>query len=362
MVLDRRVTLRCLTDDLVSDWADAAHHRAVKTVRELVSQCLVEEIPQSQIAHYLRSIPRLNALDHPLVRRFDNAFGPDYDPTSTESISGLTSPHWWKQKTQQWRGAATDHSIVGSDSVWLCAAGIRRDGDTSDFYTAFMRGIARTGPEPYLPTAEDSLVGEIDEKITAIDTWKMQIHCSALALLAEGRGKFSETFNLQFPGPSRGSNKRSIGELSMSIEAVDIDGEELCEVFLVAKILDQSQVKAVDVACQIARAALQSNAEEWHATTYIEDAYAFSALISPSSLVHAETLSREGNLPKDSQPGDLRLGIRAHYTRKHGIVSAQVDGSPVESLCGYWFVPIKDHENLETCNECSKRHSQLNMT
>lgn len=360
MVLDRRVTLRCMTDDLVSGWADAAQWRVVKIVRELAIQHSAKEIPKSKIAHYLRQIPRFNTLDHPLIQHFDGAFGPDYDATSTESISGLTKPHWWKQKTQQWRGAATDHSMVGADSVWLCAAGTRRDGDGGDFYKAFMRNVGRTGPTPYLPTTEDHLIGEIDEKITAFDAWKLQIHCSALALLAEGCLKSDETHSIQFTGPSRMSNKAFIGEFSVSIEVVNVEGIELCEVFLVATILDRSHIKEVDVACQIARAALQSDAEEWNATPYVTDAFAFSALADPRALSNAETLARKGTLPEECRPGGLRIGLRAHYAREQGIVSAQVEGSALLSLCGYWFVPVADPEKLEICIKCLERHGQLN--
>ncbi|MDN5754470.1 MAG: DUF3039 domain-containing protein [Arthrobacter sp.] len=364
MVLNRRVTLRCLTDDLDSGWENADHYRAVKDLRRLANQCLAHEAKKSLVARSLRNIPRLNTLAHPLLRHFEGSFGAGYDATSSESISGLTKPHWWKQKTQQWRGAATDHSMVGEDLVWLCAAGIRRAGDKSDFYTKFMRDVERTGPKPYLPAEEDSLLGEIDEKITAQDAWRTQIHSSALALLAEVREDPGETRSFQFHAASRksisaGSSEKPIGEICLAVDAVNMEGTELCEVFLVAKVLDSSQLLQVDVACQYARAALQSDAEEWKATPYTENAFAFSALIDPAALVHAAALVREGELPEESRPEGLRIGLRAHYARKHGIVDARVDGSPVLSLCGYVFVPTANHESLETCAECSQRHNQL---
>lgn len=361
MLLDRRVTLRCLVDDLTSDWDDANHHRYAKTLRALVNKCIAGEAPESSVAAQLRNMPRLNALDHPLVRHFDASFGLDQRSESRESISGLSAPHWWKQKTSRWRGAATDHSTVGTSTVWLCAAGVRRQGDTDDFYAAFMRDVTRSGPQPWLPTEEDLLAGKVEDKILALDAWKLQIHCGALALLAESLQSPSETFTLEFPAPSRTSSRAAIGKLSMSIESVDVDGVELGEVFLVASVLDRKQIKAVDLAVQIARAALQSDAEVWHSTTYTDDAYAFSALIDPAARAYSEELSRTGNLPVESVPGGLRIGLRAHYARKHGLVDAQVEGSSVLSLCGYWFVPTADHTDLETCSECSQRHDQMGV-
>lgn len=348
-------------EDLTADWDDANHHRHAKTLRALLSKCIAGEVPESSVAAQLRNMPRLNALDHPLVRHFDASFGRDQRSESRESISGLSAPHWWKQKTSRWRGAATDHSVVGPSAVWLCAAGIRRQGDADDFYAAFMRDVTRSGPHPWLPSAEDLLAGKVDDKILALDAWKLQIHCGALALLAEAVQSPGETSTLEFPAPSRASSKAAIGQISMSIESVDVDGVELGEVFLLASILNRKQIQAVDLAVQIARAALQSDAEVWHSTTYTDDSYAFSALIDPIARAHSEELARSGNLPAESVPGGLRIGLRAHYARKHGLVDAQVEGSSVLSLCGYWFVPTVDHTDLETCSECSQRHDQMGV-
>jgi hypothetical protein len=151
----------------------------------------------------------------------------------------------------QWRGAATDHSIVGPESVWLCAAGTRRQGDSDEFCTAFTRDVARTGAEPWLPTSEDHLVAAIDEKILRLDAWKLQVHCGALALRSEVLTEPGETKTLRFLAPSRGGNAAAVGEFSLSSESVDIDGIELTEVFLSARILDRANTLAGDVAIQL---------------------------------------------------------------------------------------------------------------
>lgn len=367
MALERRVTLRCLVNDLVSDWTNADHYRSVQSLRDLVTQCLSGEVAKSTVSRHLRTLPRLNALSHPLLRHFSSYFGSDYDPSKLESISGLSDPHWWKQKTQQWRGAATDHSKVTSDSVWLCAAGIRRDGDISDFYKSFTRRVKNSGVDSYLPTDADDLLLELDDKATSFDAWVLQIHCSTLALLAESRRRVGETVTMQFPRPSRHSeNKPSsrsanepIGEISLSITRIYEDGAELDEVFLVAKILNQAEVTSVDLAGQFARAAVQSDTQEWASTVFVEDSFAFSALVDPRAIEQAEHLETEHELPSDFQPTGLRIGLRSHYTQKNGIVNARVDGSAVESLCGYWFVPIKDHEHLEKCPRCVEQHQSL---
>ncbi len=359
MGLDRRVTLRCLVDDLTAGWSNADHYRCVKQLRTVIGKRLANEAQDAEVAKYLKAIPRVNALEHPLVQQFNESFEAEEDRISRESISGLTGPHWWKQKTMQWRGAATDHAMVGNNEVWLCAAGIRRKGDSDDFYKAFMRDVKRAGSGPWLPAAEDRLLVKIDEKVSALDAWKMQIHCCTLALLLEAERHPGETVTVRFPAPSRGVDTPAVGEISLSVDSVDVDGTRLTEAFLAAKILDRSKVTAVDVAVQIARAALKSNAEEWHSTTYKENSFAFSAFIDPSAREHARELEQSGTLSSDSTPGSLRLGVRAHYAREDGLVDAQVEGSSVRALCGYWFVPTADHVGLETCNECTKQYGQL---
>lgn len=357
MALKKRVTLRCLVEDLTAGWESGDQYRAVQSLRDIVSRHIAGDAKDSDVARHIRCLPPLNSLAHPLVRQFSASFQ-DVSP-SRESISGLTNPHWWKQKAMQWRGAATDHSLVGTDSVWLCAAGIRRQGNSDDFYKSFLRDVQRVGPEPWLPSLEDREAERIDNKVLEFDAWKLQIHSGVLVLLTEALASPGCTSSMSFPKPALGVGQKKIGTIELSADRVSIDGEELTEVFLVGTILDRAQVKSVDLAVQIARAALQKVPEEWKSTTYGEDRFAFSAMIDPQALAQAAELYRSGNLPEDSLPGDLRLGLRAHFARKHGLVDAQVEGSAVLSLCGYWFVPTADHAELSTCSECSQRHSQM---
>lgn len=360
MALEPRVTLRCLVEDLVSGWTNADHYRSVLSLRELVNKCIAGEIPKSKLSHHVRAIPRLNSLSHPLLRHFTSYFTSDYDASKLESISGLSSPHWWKQKTQQWRGAATDHSSVSSDSVWLCSAGIRRDGDRSDFYRSFTKQVKKTGTSSFLPAKTDMLLLEIDERVTAKDAWILQIHCSTLALLAEARRHVGTTVTMEFSKPSRFSENEPIGKISVSIEErLKEDDAELDEVFLVATILNEAELDSVKLAGQYARAAIEDNAHLWVSSVYVENSFAFSAVVPPHAIEQAKLLEDNHELPIDFQPQGLRIGLQSHYTHKGGIVNAQVEGSAIKSLCGYWFVPIRDDENLEKCPKCVERHQQL---
>ena len=359
MTLDRNVTLRCVAEDLIAGWEEPDQLRAVKTIRGQITEHLAGGLPQSKIARTIKQVPRLNKLSHPLLRHFEATYSQGFSATTAESISGLSAPHWWKQKTQQWRGAATNHSIIydkyptlGDETMWLCAAGLRRDGDRSDFYKKFMADVRRQGPETFLPSGEDFTYHEIDEKCSVFDSWKLQLHCGTLILLSESLVRKGATKSFEIVKVSRFDDRHVIGKLELSVEIVHVDNKALYEAFLVARVQDRAFIKEVDVACQIARAALQRSAEEWSPTPFGEDSFAFSALIEPEALAASKELAETGTLSEDSHPGELRLGIRAHYTHKDGIVDAEVDGYAVQSLCGHWFVPTRNPENLEVCADC----------
>lgn len=45
-------------------------------------------------------------------------------------------------------------------------------------------------------------------------------------------------------------------------------------------------------------------------------------------------------------------GRFAHYVRKGRIVEAAVEGTPLEALCGYAWVPSRDPQSLPVCPPC----------
>lgn len=45
-------------------------------------------------------------------------------------------------------------------------------------------------------------------------------------------------------------------------------------------------------------------------------------------------------------------GRFAHYVRKGRIVEAAIEGTPLEALCGYVWVPSRDPQSLPVCPPC----------
>ncbi|WP_237584012.1 DUF3039 domain-containing protein [Clavibacter phaseoli] len=353
-----------MTEDLVADWASIEHHRAALDLRAIVKAAQQGGARRSDVARQIRSLPRLHLFAHPIISSFSSAFAAEGSEVARESVSGLKNPHWWKQKSTRWRGAATDHSLVGTDQVWLCGAGIRAAGEDRDFYSSFMQTITRSGPEAFLPNAEDKLLQKIDKQVSSLDGWKVSLHGAILVLLstcvdalAHGYDACAGPVDIPSSDPERPDDVVARVELSISRETVG--DEDLIEAFLTVAVVDRADVLEADLASQLARAALQPHAEEWRQTPYVGDSFAYSALIDQSTLSKANTLRSTGVLSPDESPDGLLLGVHAHYATESRLVDAQVEGAAVRALCGYWFVPTADHTGLETCAKCVDRHAAL---
>jgi hypothetical protein len=355
MALDRRVTLRCLNDDLTQDWDDVGQQRRVQELADAVGQLMRGDARDAEVARVIRGLPRLNVLGHPLIRSFDGAFQDDVDTSRRESITGPRNPHFWKVKTSRWRGAATDHSIVGPSAAWLCAGGLRAGGDIRDFYTANAAALENEA-ERFLPDDRDRELLRVDQKVTRFDAWKLQVICTVLLLFADASrtGERSGAARLLDP-----SGEHEIAELMVSTETITEDGDTLTEVELDIRLLDHSHAKAVQLVSEIARAAVNDTAETWVLLPVDDTRTTYRAIPTDAAMTRANTVLDTGSVDASEVADRLRLGVRAHYAPVKQLVDAQVAGLAVLALCGYWFVPTADHGSLPSCDTSSARHEQL---
>lgn len=57
--------------------------------------------------------------------------------------------------------------------------------------------------------------------------------------------------------------------------------------------------------------------------------------------------------PKTGEPGTERDDLMAHLVYpKSAVTEAYINGTPVEALCGYVWVPSRDPEALPVCPRC----------
>lgn len=348
MAYVRRVTLRCLCEDLTDDWASVAQQRAFRQLRSAVAS----SGPDSDVASALECLPTTALAEHPLVASFFSNFASDDPGLQRESISGLTNPHWWKQKVSRWRGAATDASDVGEGEAWLCAGGLRASGDQKDFYTAFMKAISNGGATVFLPAAEDRRLQQVEAKVARLAAWEEQLRLAVLICLADAdQGGERQTLHVPAPGPEPVG--AALAHFGFELARVDAGSDELVELFLYVSDQNHARPSLLQLSVEAARSVLEPVNDAWRVLPGQGTDQIWSALISGEVLGVAQQAKTEGQLPAHLRSGALRLGVQAHYTYKDGIVTATVEGDAVRGLCGTWFVPTANPEHVPLCPACA---------
>lgn len=131
--------------------------------------------------------PRLHALDHQLIRHVVDVFANDTEEVRRETISGLSDPKFYKVKSSRWRGAV----FFDSDGLpWLVAAGLRRAGDSDDFYAAFCADIHANGSAKYLPSDTDRERFRRECRDDLFTAWETSVHNDTLDALSSAEGRW----------------------------------------------------------------------------------------------------------------------------------------------------------------------------
>jgi hypothetical protein len=330
----------------------------VLKLREEVGKLMTNTSTKSAVSRELRQMPPLNRLRHPLIESFETKYSARDDVgTLRETISSVTDRTWLKQKSSRWRGAAIEIPAADSqmDTIWLGAAGYRRDGSPDDFY-AWFSSKCGTNSDSFLPTPGDLKLFAIDREIAKIDAWKVQIHVSTLVLLAnvaDGHGTgpmvFSHHTDLDTP----------LLELSISIATESVGDEAIQEVIISVRTLSRVYDKAVDVATVAILAAIAAESTTWRPAPAGDGVMTYATWVTTSMTETAEKARADGGIADDDLPTGIRTGTYAHYGKEDQLTSATVEGDPVEAMCGHWFVPMHDPETAKPCTACARLHAAL---
>lgn len=349
----RRVTLRCLCEDLTTDWDDVDQQRTFSELRNLIADTTYKD---GEIAKVAKRLPTTSRAEHPLVRNFYSVFADIDSPLQRSSISGLSSPRWWKLKVSHWRGAATDADRVGEDEVWLCAGGLRAKGNRDDFYKAFEGRIGLRGPEAYLPAVEDRRFQRIEEKLAQLQAWKEQIRLAVLVSLARCQHGTEESLHIPKPGAHAAE---PLAHVKVTKWTAGSGEESLSEVIIHVHPEDPSRANLLQQLITELRAVIEPNTDHWDLRPGPGQDQMWAALLPPKTLDAASAALSTGTLPAASKSNELLTGVTAHYTQKNQLVGAYIDGDAVRGLCGQWFVPTRDPENLEICRTCQEHRESL---
>lgn len=323
-----RVTQRCLREDLSDDWDDTYDHRMVQLGQAGVDKAV-------------------HLLQHKLIRKAVDDFPMSGDVLKErESISGLTDPHFWKVKTDRWRGAV--YVERDSGQAWLVAAGLRRAGEKADFYAKFMSDVQRRGAEYFLPDQydRDLLANERDE--ACLTEREKRVSALAVNLLHEALHDPDGCVEASLPrvfSPDGASHTAS--SLARIVLIVDRGDEDGCDPAILVELAvqDWSSPQLLYWDEQVFLAALCPQEDRWGTTQTNVRMHSLN-----TSLDELRTMA-SGDMVTEPL-GNMHPGTTSHQVHRQRLTEATVVGQPVRALCGKWFVPRQDHESKPVCEIC----------
>jgi Protein of unknown function (DUF3039) len=317
-----RPTFRCISNDLGQGWADSSHQRLVESG--------------------VMGSPALSALDHPLIRHVVDTFADLGEEVRKETISGLSDPKFYKAKSSRWRGAVY---IDPDGQPWLVAAGLRREGERTDFYSEFCGDVHVNGPAKYLPTGEDlrRLRREhLDEQLGA---WETKVHNDTLDALALTEGDLTAKWNLLSL-----DGTETIAEFTLRVEVLDADDsdpEGYGDITLEVSTTNWQQHELVEHAEIVVMCSIDPRESSWtpgHTTNRI---YSICDSADQISAIIAAAQDPRNVHPKAVEPSQC-----AHYTHRERLTEQYIEGTPAKALCGRFFVPRQMPDGLPTCPAC----------
>lgn len=323
-----RPTLRCIAEDLDQDWDNVEQFRAVKD-RNVGS--LGVTLPD---------------LAHPVIRHARDLYtSASSGDVQREGISGLTDPMFYKLKSGRWRGAVY---VAPDGTPWLCAAGLRRENETADFYAWFMDRVRNAGPGGFLPTEADLTYAKRERTQAQLEEWEKSLHRDgqvALRTAADSAGAAEVPVTSIKTGAT-------IATARVIVEQIDDDQDSLTEVILEFVDIDWSAISYVERAQEVLMLSICDEPTAWTAG-HNADSQIYS-LQSGTGLQFLLDV-----LPDVSRAGLPAEPQLSHLAKKDLLVGSAVNGEAVVTLCGAWLVQSRDAETLPTCSECAEIHAGL---
>jgi hypothetical protein len=342
---------------LHQDWQEPRDLSVVLELRAYLSSTAVADLKDEEVNRFLRRIPPLARLRHPLIQAFDDQFSSADDRSALrKTISSVSDRQWIKQTfSSRWRGAAAIVAEGDKETAWLGAAGYHRERSPEDFY-AWFASQCGSSSDAFMPNVEDRHIERVDRKVAQLDSWKLQLRLSTLVLLANA-------LETGAAGPTRVLKPDQSGklllELSIAIDVIEEGDESLKEATIVLSPVAWRNEATHRVATRIVMAAVEAQAEKWHTAPLGGMTMSHSVILSEEVERNAKAARDSGLQTHADLADEIRLGTVAHYARATRLTGASVDGDPVQAICGYWFVPMHDHEELEICDICASVHEKM---
>ncbi|GAA1216959.1 hypothetical protein GCM10009655_15430 [Rhodoglobus aureus] len=199
---------------------------------------------------------------------------------------------------------------------------------------------------------------DVDLRIARLDAWKAQLHLSVLVLLAncldeEAAGPLI----VLSPKPNTATETEPLAEVSLTTTTVEEEGEVVRE--LIVEIVPLKHTKLTERAIATTLAAIEPDTHSWTTAPLNASAMSHSVLTTEEMYQRAFNARESGSSDPHELPGVLRVGTIAHYTAATSVTQATIEGAAVEAMCGHWFVPMHDHDQLDICGGCSDARNRL---
>lgn len=342
MAVRARPTIRCLMEELASSVEDP-NQRSALASRRLKD---LGPAPLDQIVHPL------------LVKATEQFVGRPLRELHGLKISSVTDHSWYRAKVGQWRGAV---SIDADGQVWLCAAGLRRDGDTADFYTSFEQAC-ETGSGPLLPTETDGRRLRLERVAAAEEVRRRLLAARAIAafLTAAESGTAQET---RLPTSLDPVSLHPIEGAILVVEPVE-GGGGVDELTLSVRVVDYQAASYHDTLEEVQQAFPGLAEDDWDVIPAhgIHTEQCWYALVDDRWVGRLrKAISTSGLDAFVEDPPDLTDGADGltHVVPRHHLEAALIDGRAVHAVCGRRFVQKHDPATKPMCEECAPYRSSL---
>lgn len=299
----------------------------------------------------------ITALDHPIISRATRIGSEEFEDSGTlawrnrikcVSQTGIKSP-WFEIRADQWRGAVVDPKNDGS--YWLVAAGLRREGDTDNFYDVLAR-MTKQDLESYLPSSLDENLMKLQSLEAATSACKQKVLSALLNTLS------SVDLNLDLSSSSSELEMPACySSMGVRVDVDRVDTEALITIQIEMENFDESRVRGELL--RLLQSPIEREMERWDASSSTNPRrliyFTTIPLTRLEQLVNSSRLAGGADTRTDAH---TRLGIsHSHFTKKSSLVDATVFGLAVRAICGQWFVPSQDPTDMPSCEGCKTAYA-----
>lgn len=334
MTRTARPTLRVIREDLRDGWDNPYPRQAIENGAP-------EEI-----------LP-LTSLGHPILVKATESFGENpTEDSPVGTIAAASSQVLYEVKVNQWRAGVwiDEHEVC-----WVIAAGLAKGGhkDHDDFYERIQRIESRNSLPDLLPTPTDEELWTIERSHALLDAWHMEtqrIATDALVGVASG-GRLRFTVPAPAVAAERG-RPETLAEVDLIVERFrepDYTAEEV-----VLTIHEQIGWKGSPLASALALSLL--------AMVHPPETDWDIGGGSYSNMLEVGTLERRiAELREMSRTGRRATSepcLESHYVHQKNLAARTLNGKVTRAICGAYFVPRHDHEQLPVCQQCAAAYAE----